>query len=571
VGDLLKAFCEVWAVDFEFIAGSGERPVPICLVAWELRSGRKLRVWRNDFGPKPPYPVDAGSLFIAYYASAELGCHLALEWPLPVRILDLFNEFRCATSGLPTPAGNGLLGAMTYYGLDNIGALEKEEMRALILSGGPWSAEEICQIIDYCETDVSALARLLPKMLPQIDLPRALLRGRYMNAVAHMEWVGTPVDVELLERLRANWLDIQDRLITAVDADYGVFDGRTFKLDRFEKWLAAKGIPWPLLDSGQLNLERKVFRDMVKIYPVVSPLHQLRHALSELRLNKLQVGQDGFNRCLLSVFASKTSRNQPSNNKFIFGPSVWLRSLIQPAAGYAVAYIDWVQQEFGIAAALSGDPNMISAYLSGDSYLAFARLAGAVPKGATKESHGPIRDQFKQCVLGVQYGIGDHALAGRIGKLPIVARDLLRLHHEVFKVFWRWSDQALDHAMLCGWQRSVFGWTHRLFADPQGPNPRSARNFHMQTNGAEMLRLSCCQGVEAGVKICAPVHDAVMILSPLEAIDQDVRLMQQCMEDASATVLNGFRLRTEAKIVQHPDHYSDPRGEMMFAKVMSLL
>jgi len=73
------------------------------------------------------------------------------------------------------------------------------------------------------------------------------------------------------------------------------------------------------------------------------------------------------------------------------------------------------------------------------------------------------------------------------------------------------------------------------------------------------------------VKICAPVHDAVMILCPLEAIDQDVRLMQQCMEDASATVLNGFQLRTEAKIVQHPDHYSDPRGEMMFAKVMSLL
>jgi hypothetical protein len=407
MGDLLKAFREVWAVDFEFIAEPGERPVPVCVVAWELRSGRKLRVWRNEFGPKPPYPVDAGSLFIAYYASAEIGCHLALGWPLPVRILDLFIEFRCATSGLPTPAGKGLLGAMTYHGLDNIGALEKEEMRALILSGGPWSAEEIRQILDYCETDVSALARLLPKMLSQIDLPRALLRGRYMNAAAHMERVGTPVDVELLERLRANWLDIQDRLIRAVDADYGVFDGRTFKLDRFEKWLAAKGIPWPLLDSGQLNLERKVFRDMAKIYPVVSPLHELRHALSELRLNKLQVGQDGFNRCLLSVFASKTSRNQPSNNKFIFGPSVWLRSLIQPPAGYAVAHIDWVQQEFGIAAALSGDPNMISAYLSGDSYLAFARLAGAVPEGATKESHGPLRDQFKQCVLGVQCSIRD--------------------------------------------------------------------------------------------------------------------------------------------------------------------
>jgi len=77
--------------------------------------------------------------------------------------------------------------------------------------------------------------------------------------------------------------------------------------------------------------------------------------------------------------------------------------------------------------------------------------------------------------------------------------------------------------------------------------------------------------VEAGVKICAPVHDAVLIILPIETITQDAALMQQCMEEASATVLNGFRLRTEAKIVQHPDHYSDPRGETMFAKVMSLL
>ena len=31
---------------------------------------------------------------MAYYASAEMGCHLALGWKLPVNILDLFPEFR---------------------------------------------------------------------------------------------------------------------------------------------------------------------------------------------------------------------------------------------------------------------------------------------------------------------------------------------------------------------------------------------------------------------------------------------------------------------------------------------
>ena len=45
----------------------------------------------------------------------------------------------------------------------------------------------------------------------------------------------------------------------------------------------------------------------------------------------------------------------------------------------AVAYVDREQQEFAIAASLSGDAAMQAAYLTGDPYLAFAKQAGAVP------------------------------------------------------------------------------------------------------------------------------------------------------------------------------------------------
>jgi DNA polymerase-1 len=92
-----------------------------------------------------------------------------------------------------------------------------------------------------------------------------------------------------------------------------------------------------------------------------------------------------------------------------------MRGLIKPPEGHGVAYIDWEQQEFGIAAVLSGDQNMIQAYLSGDPYLEFAKLAGAIPPGGTKKTHGVVRDQFKQCVLGFQYGMGHKSLALRIG------------------------------------------------------------------------------------------------------------------------------------------------------------
>ena len=71
------------------------------------------------------------------------------------------------------------------------------------MRGGPWTDDERGGILDYCEGDVDALARLLPAMLPKIDLPRALLRGRYMAAAARMEHAGVPIDQEKLALFRA--------------------------------------------------------------------------------------------------------------------------------------------------------------------------------------------------------------------------------------------------------------------------------------------------------------------------------------------------------------------------------
>jgi DNA polymerase-1 len=571
-------YTTIVAVDFEFEFGghtsftdaarAGERPRPVCMVAKDLISGQTWRLWRDEFGSEPPFPIGPDALFVAFYASAELGCFRALGWPMPARILDLFTEFRARTNGLQTPAGASLVGALTYFGLDGIGAQEKDELRALILGGGPWSGDDRAAILDYCETDVDALARLLPAMLPKIDLPRALLRGRYMAAAAAMEHTGVPIDVATLQQLRERWADIQDDLIATIDADYGVFEGRSFRAQKWADYLIANNVPWARLESGRLDLSDDAFREAAKAYPKVAPMRELRSALSELRLNDLAVGTDGRNRTILSAFRSRTGRNQPSNTRFIFGPSVWLRGLIQPPPGYGVAYVDWSQQEFGIAAALSGDTAMQAAYASGDPYLTFAKQAGAVPADATKETHKAERDLFKTCALGVQYGMEAPSLALRIGRPPIVARDLLRAHGETYRRFWRWSDAAVDRAMLHGSLATVFCW--HIHAG-ENVNPRSIRNFPMQANGADMLRLAACLATERGIEVCAPVHDAFLICAPLERLDEDVARMRAAMAEASRVVLNGFELHTDAELIQHPDRYKDPRGAVMWDRVTRLV
>jgi DNA polymerase-1 len=566
--NILAPFKEIWLMDFEFGAKAGDIPEPVCLVAWELRSGQKLRLWCDEFSALPPYSTKPDSLFIAYFASAEISCHLALGWPLPERVLDLYVEFRNHTNGLPTISGAGLLGALAHYGLDGIGAGEKDEMRDLVLRGGPWSDDEQLAVLDYCESDVASLARLLPAMLPRIDSPRALLRGRYMTAVARMEFAGVPIDVPTLNLLRQNWTDIQDALIADIDTAYGVFDGRTFKADKWSAFLIKHNIAWPRLESGRLDMSDDTFRQMARSNPLVAPIRELRSSLSEKRLSDLAVGQDGRNRTLLSPFGARSGRNQPSNSKFIFGPSVWLRGLIQPPPGHGVAYLDWSQQEFGIAAALSGDENMKAAYFSGDPYLAFAKQAGAAPPDATKATHKAVRDQFKACVLAVQYGMGEESLAPRIGQPPIQARHLLRLHHETYRTFWAWSDASVDFAMTRGYLPTVFGWYIHVGEES---NPRMLRNYLMQGNGSELLRLACCLGTERGIEICAPVHDAVLICAPLDRLEADVARMRGAMREASTIILNGFELGTDADVITYPNRFSDERGTLMWSRVISLL
>jgi hypothetical protein len=443
-------FREIWCADFEFRADPGERPWPVCMVAQEVKTGRVIRLWRNELLAltRAPFDVGADTLFVAYFASAELCCFLELGWPLPENVLDLYVEHRVETNGEKTLCGDGLLGALAHRGLAHIDAGEKDEMRRLILDHEQWRDEEKRKILEYCTSDVIGTVALFSRMAPSIDWPRALLRGRYMKAVARMERTGVPIDTELYNRLVANWGGLKEGLIAAVDEEYGVYEGNTFKTKLFAEYLSARGIAWPKYPNGVLRLDDDTFRDQARRWPEVQPLHELRSTLSGMRLTGLEVGADKRNRCLLSPFKAITGRNQPSNTKFIFGPATWMRGLIKPPEGYGLAYIDFGSQEIGIAAALSGDELMAKGYEDGDPYISFAKAAKLVPQDATKATHKPIRDRCKSVVLGVNYGMGPDALAAQAGITPAEAKELLHLHKDTYKSFWRWSEDIVSAAMI---------------------------------------------------------------------------------------------------------------------------
>jgi DNA polymerase-1 len=321
---------------------------------------------------------------------------------------------------------------------------------------------------------------------------------------------------------------------------------------------------------------------MSKGWPQLEELRQLRHARDKMRKVKLAVGADGRNRTVLWPFKAKTSRTQPKASQWIFSPAVWLRSLIKPEPGMAVAYIDYSSMEFLIAASLSdghcGPVNaMLDMYRSGDPYLSFAKRVGAIPDYFTKETLGNyviVRERYKVMLLAVQYGMGVETLAARLGVSTFEAHQMLMQHRELFAQYWQWSDDWVQHALQTGIMRTAFGWSCRTGIVEF--NERSIRNWPVQATGADILRIACILATRHGIKLLAPVHDAVLIEAPIERIEADVALMREIMRRASRIVLNAdaagtHELRTDYTIIRYPDRYSDKRGAKIWAEVTGLL
>ena len=124
-------------------------------------------LWRDDLLTlrAPPFDVGEHSLVVAYAVAAEASCFLALDWPLPANVLDLYAEHLLDINGLGLPReAYTLIGAMARHRLPVMSAMHKEAMRGKILDQDRWSPDDVVEILDYCSDDVDAGERLLLAM-----------------------------------------------------------------------------------------------------------------------------------------------------------------------------------------------------------------------------------------------------------------------------------------------------------------------------------------------------------------------------------------------------------------------
>jgi DNA polymerase family A len=575
-----RNFKAIWHVDFEYRQDANHLPVPVCMHAYERHTGTEIAMRREQLLACRRAPFDTGpdSVIMAYAANAELSCFLAGSWPLPRNVIDVYVETIAGINGnldvWPETRRPKLPEALELHGLTPAMSVEeKDRMRDVILGHTDYTEEQWRKIQVYNRVDTTETADLEEALAPSLDLPRALFRGRYSGAaVARMEAIGLPVDTVYLDCLLENWDRIKRHYIARDDV-FGLYEDTSFREGRLCDLITARGWDWPLTEHGRPELRRKTLGQQAKRYPQLKPLVRLRDLIAELKISALAntVGADGFSRCPLLPFWTRTGRNQPSGRDKIFLPALpaWTHGLIKPPPGWGCAELDWDGQEIVIMAGRSGDPAMIEDYLSGDPHLRFGKRAGLVPADATKDTPGirEFRNKIlKPVTLGQNYGMTPYGIAAKTDKSLPWARNIHARHRQIYPVFHRWLGDVVAQAKFDRVIYSPFGWPQAVIGSTTN---RNQMNYLAQAGGADMMRIAAIAATEAGIKVCAPVHDAFWIMAPLDQLDAAIAHMKEIMIQASVAVTGGLPAGVTVEyVVRWPQCLGDVRKETAKGQAM---
>ena len=517
-----------------------------------------------------------------------------------------------------TRVGAGYADCVGLLFEEYIDTKHKKDMRDLIISDPlDFTEEEKTQIMEYCESDIVWLPKILDSLTTKLSkyIRRSkehirkiqTYRGKYSCSLAKMENVGFPIKQNYIHHLRRNYESARIKLIEDLNENFYPFYERkkpkkiellgdyVERYDAFESFIESKGLidKW---ERSEKSKKLKTDEDTLEKFDGIKEIHAYRQCkklikqLAWLRPvdNKEDdifnaIGSDGRLRCYFGPYGTQTGRNAPPAKKFIFAMSAWLRCLVHPEEGKCLVAIDYASQEFAIAALMSGDKNMIEAYRSMDPYAYFAQKAGAIPTSAnlawvkdpnkapeyqvpTYKIYSGKRTLFKSTILGLQYGLGYRNLATKLttdtGRLvsESEAFELLKLHKKTFPVYWDWLDKISEEYDVKRFLSLWDGWS--LLRD--NDNSLSVRNFPVQGTGAAIMRRAVILAHEKGINVVATLHDALYAI--YDEKDSDTpKILSGCMDQAVKDVLGSeLKIRQDVDIHRHGEIWIEPKGKRYY-------
>ena len=325
-----------------------------------------------------------------------------------------------------------------------------------------------------------------------------------MGVLLSMEREGFMVDRRFLEEMGVELTAAENRLREEIIAETG---GVPFNLN------SPKQLGEVLFERLALPSGRKTSRGWSTDADTLEGLRGQHPSIEKLleyrRVTKLnatyivglteKIDRDGRVRSLFDQTATVTGRlssNEPNlqNIPVRTEEGRRIRRAFIARPGWLLVDADYSQIELRIRAHLSGDENMIDAFVKGQDL--HARTAAEVYGVPLEEVTPQMRSASKAVNFGIVYGISDFGLARNIGVSRKEAAAFIERYFARYPGVKRFMDSAVADGKALGCARTMFG-RRRPLPELQSSNynirsfgERAAMNTPVQGAAADIIKLA---------------------------------------------------------------------------------
>lgn len=362
------------------------------------------------------------------------------------------------------------------------------------------------------------------------------------RVLADMEFQGIAIDVPFLqtysETLLADMVALTDNIYATAGEHFNIDSPKQLGHVLFDKLK----IPYEgkKTATGQYSTDEEMLQKLAVQYPIAANLLDYRE-LTKLRstyvdaLPKLMNTRTGRVHTTYNQAVAATGRLSSTNPNLQNIPIRTERgreirkAFVPRNQDYVLLAADYSQIELRLMAAMSGDPNMISAFVEGEDIhrATAAKVYGVLPENVDKE----MRRKAKMVNFGIIYGITAFGLAQRLGIPRGEAAKIIDEYFKQYPAVKEYMNQSIETAREKGYAETLLG-RRRHLRDIVSANKtvrqfaeRNAINMPIQGSAADMIKMAMIniydklQKSGLQTKMLLQVHDELVFDVPKNEIE----------------------------------------------------
>ena len=383
-------------------------------------------------------------------------------------------------------------------------------------------------------------------LLYDIEMPLA-------KVLADMESVGFKVDVEGIrqygESLSKIAQALQERIYVYAGESFNIGSPKQLGEVLFEKM----GLPAAKKTKTGYSTDVDVLKKLIPVHPIIEDILDYRQVtkLKSTYADALPKAADESGR-VHSIFnqagtaTGRLSSSEPNLQNIPIRTEMGreFRKYFIPADDdHVIIDADYSQIELRVLAHISGDENMINAFLSGEDIhtMTASRVFGVDPEAVTSE----LRKRAKAVNFGILYGIGEFSLSEDLGISRAQAKRYIESYLEGFPKISQYLDNVKSDARRDGYVSTLFGRRRRI-AELESSNKnlqhfgeRVAMNSPIQGTAADIIKIAMVKtakelkerGIEA--RLILQVHDELLIEAHKDCAEEAYDVLVKCMEESA--------------------------------------